>query len=365
MWRVCATESRSLMHKEEAPKKAPLRPALSAIFVIGTVCAFAAASLFCSEENPVWNPLLAMHDRTFAALGSDTVGDVYVTKERLLRRRVSYSGEQLEEAAGIISGFAQNSKAPVWFLGVPTSAGIYADTLSESAPYINERTLLRTFSEELDSKVNWLEAASWLYGMKDQYVYYRTDSRWTSYGAFYIYQSVIRKLGFHAVGYDHYTITHFTDEYYGDLAQEIRYYDVQPDLVDLYTAENESKPISINAFRADLTSVPLQSYYRTEEAAAAENAYAVFGLEQFAVLQMELSSKSAKSLLLLCDSFGSTMLPFLWQHYRNVTAVNLSLARETDWQALTEEREYSHVIILCSTETLLDEHGLDALHNRS
>lgn len=349
------------MNKSEARAKTPFRQALSAILILGTVCLFAAASLAGGTESRIWNPLLALHDRSRVMLGCDTVGDVYVTKDRLLRRRVQYSETDLTASAAAVSRFAQNTDIPVWFMGVPTSAGIYADTLSDAAPRVNERALLRSFSEQLDQKVNKLEAASWLNGMKEQYVYYRTDSRWTSYGAFYIYQSVIRKLGFQAIGYDQFTITHFTCDYFGNLAQEIRYYDVQPDLVDLYTAKNEPPPLSITAYRPDGSAVPLQSYYRREDAAESGNAYDVFGLEHFALLHMEMKNKSAKHLLLLSDSCGSPMLPFLWQHYHNITAVNLPLAREIDWRALTKEREYTHIIILCSTDTLLDPHGLDAL----
>jgi len=349
------------MNNKEPVRKPTVRSVLSAVCILGTVAVFAVASLFGESARVVWDPLLALHDRTHVMLGSNTVGKVYVTGERLLRRRVGYDEEQLKTAAERISDYAGSTDVPVWFLGIPTSAGIYADTLSDSAPHINERTLLHTFSEELDSRVNWLEAASWLRGMKEQYIYYRTDPRWTSYGAFYIYQSVIRKLGFQAVGYDRFIISHFCTDYYGSLSQETRYFDVTPDLVDIYTAVNEPKAVSITAHRADGTSVPLQSYYRKETAAESGNAYDVFGLEHFAVMQMEMNNKSSKDLLLLTDSFGSTMLPFLWQHYRTITAVNLALARETDWQKLTAGTLYSHCIILCSTDTLLDPHGLDIL----
>lgn len=352
------------MHKQDTQKRTPLRTALSAVFILGTVALFAAASLFGDTARAVWDPLLAFHDRARVMLGGDTVGKVYVTGERLLRRRVSYDEEQRKDSATVISAYADSTDVPVWFLGVPTSAGIYADTLSESAPRINERSLLRTFSEELDSKVNWLEAASWLSGMREQYIYYRTDSRWTSYGAFYIYQSIIRRLGFHAVGYDHFIIHHFSSDYYGTLSQETRYFDITPDLVDLYTAENEPNPVSITAYRTDGTSVPLQSYYRKETAAESGNAYDVFGLEHFAVMQIELDNKSSKNLLLLADSYGSPMLPFLWQHYHSITAVNLALARDIDWQTLTADTDYAHCIILCSNDTLLEPHGLDALRRR-
>ena len=349
------------MNKTEPTKKTPFRAALSAFLIIGTVCIFALASLFGGTDSPVWYPLLALHDRTHVMLGTDTVGDVYVTPERLLRRRVQYSEEDLKDAAAAINRFSGTTDIPVWFMGVPTSAGIYADTLSDAAPRVNERALLRSLSEQLDPNVSWLEAASWLNGMKEQYVYYRTDSRWTSYGAYYIYQSVIRKLGFQAIGYDHFVITHFSSDYYGNLAQEIRYFDLKPDLVDIYTAENEPAPRFVTAYRSDGTSIPLQSYYRKEEAEESGDAYDVFGMEHYPVLQMEMNNKSSKHLLLLSDSSGSPMLPFLWQHYHNITAVNMSLTDGMDWRKLTKDQEYSHIIILCSTDTLLDPHGLDAL----
>ena len=202
------------------------------------------------------------------------------------------------KAAQAINTFAAQTDVPVYLLAVPTSAGIYSYTLPESAPLVNEHTFLQGaegLANLLSDQVHWIEAESWLASEKDQYIYYRTDPCWTSFGAYCAYRSAIRKLGFTAVGYDRFSVTHFSSDYYGRLADEICYYETQPDLVDLYTCSD--------------------------------------------------------------DDFGAAMIPFLLQHYHIVDTVNLELAGDIDWRSMTNGT-YSQILILCGADTVIAEDGL-------
>ena len=53
----------------------------------------------------------------------------------------------------------------------------------------------------------------------NDYIYYRTFPYWTSYGAYSVYRSVIQKLGFVPISYDHYTVSHVKSDARGALYQ--------------------------------------------------------------------------------------------------------------------------------------------------
>jgi hypothetical protein len=341
------------MAPEPGHKPQRLAQLASEILLCSTTALFAGISLFSGKadsaaETTVWQQLLRVHDRIALAVGSDQLGSVYVTDERLIAKIEIPPQETLRAAADAVNRYAESQTAPVFLLAAPTSAGIYSETLPDSAPNANERMSLRHFSEMLDEPIVWLEAGNWLDAEREQYIYYRTDPCWTGYGAFCVYRAAIRRLGFNAVGYDKFAVVHCPADYYGRLAAQAHYYDTMPDLVDIYRNLSTPQNYRITALR-ESGNEELSSFFR--EDLAAERPEAVFASANEPVLRIETENQNSKDLLLLADEFGGSMIPFLMQHYRTITAVNMNL---TDHSALQKEAagEYSQILILCGANTV-------------
>ena len=327
--------------------------ASTAFFAVGSLIAGAGAD---ASDSPFWKPFLRAHDRITLAIGGDTIGDVYVTGERMLRRSPQPSAEAVTAAADAVNRFAADTDVPVYLLAAPTSAGIYGDTLASAAPIANEHTVLRDLSAQLSDRVVWIEAESWLAGEKEQYIYYRTDPCWTGYGAFCAYRSAIRRLGFSAIGYDKYSVQHFCDNYCGSLVQESHYSEIKPDLIDLYTCPGEPQDVTVTVRRSEGRE-QFDSYFRTDADDVRDDPAKVFFSAAEPFLRIETTHQNSKDLLLLTDRFGAAMIPFLLQHYHIVDAVNLELETDTDWRSLAHGT-YSQILILCGADTVTAPDGL-------
>ncbi|MBQ8922168.1 MAG: hypothetical protein IJ060_08425 [Oscillospiraceae bacterium] len=348
------------MDKPEKGKRPRLKTLHAAVILAGLTGILAAGSLFTvsgkgAARNPVWRPLLHARDSAVLQLGRDSLGNVYVTENRLLPYRERFDDAAVTASAEAVNALAEESGIPVYLVAVPTSAGIYGDQLPEYAPLANEHTMLRTLSSQLSENVVWIEAESWLSTEREQYIYYRTDPCWTGYGAFCVYRTAIRKLGFNPLGYDHFIVYHFSGDYYGRLVQESGYDSVQPDLVDLYRYDAEQPLKSVLSLRGD-GEEQLGAFFREEEAEKRNDPALVFASNSEPVLYMETENQNSRELLLLTDSFGGSMIPLLLQHYHSVTAVNPELARKQklDWRSLTEQTgvQYTQILVLCGADTL-------------
>lgn len=349
------------MDEQKQRKKARISGLLSAVLLGSVTAVFAVCALISTSgaeaaEHPVWQPLLRAHDRLTLMFGSDRLGNVYVTGDRLLSHLPEPDEDTVPAAAQTVNAYAATAGASVFVLAVPTSAGIYGDMLSDAAPLTNEHQILRDFSDALQDPVRWIEAASWLSGEREQYIYYRTDTLWTGYGAFCVYRSAIRKLGFSAYGFDRFNVTHFSNAYYGTLAHRSHYYDCLPDTVDLYDSIDRTAAENVTALR-QTGNAPLPGYFLTDLPEAQEDPEKVFALASEPVIRIETGNQSSKDLLLLTDRCGYSMIPFLMQHYRNITAVNLPACTETDWRALTAG-SYAQILILCGTDAVAVPDGL-------
>ena len=352
---------------EAAPaNKKPHVPAviLPAVILIGTVLVFAVGSLSvrsrsAASQAVIWKPLLHAYDSIRLNLGADCIGNVYLIDGRMLRRTTERSDAQILAAAEKVNAFAEEWDVPVCCAAVPTGAGVYASLLSESAPRAGETAALRTFTGALSDKIAALDLSASFEELREDAgyeIYYRTDPRWTGFGAFCAYQVIIRRLGFPAAGYDRFTVTHCNSRYYGTLAQEIQYFDVQPDIIDLY--ENDAAPAltGCTVWEKDGTAHAAAQYYGAPSAG-----YGVYTASEVPVIKLENALQNNRALLLICDSFGAPTVPFFMQHYQTVTAVNLGLADAIDWRAVTADTAYTQVLILCSTETVAAENGFDAI----
>lgn len=346
------------MDKQESPAR--FFPARLTVLILAAALIFAALPVLPAGRRlhtaagSVWRPLLRIRDRSAIALGCDAIGNVYLTKERMLRKTEQYAEGAADASVQALNRFAASAGAPVFLLAAPTAAGIYADTLPEQAPRADERALLQRTAAGLSINVTWIETYGWLAAIRDEYLYFRTDSRWTAFGAYTAYKAAARKLGYNAVGYDRMVITHHCNSFYGDFAREIQYGSgyYTPDLIDLYADQNTAPLSRIVSCTPD-GETALSGYYQTGSCA---DPYDVYALCTEPVLQIETGRSTGKNLLLLADSYGAAFLPLLFPHYRSLTAVNAELINGTAWQKLpaVSGTDFQQILVLCSADSLTD-----------
>ncbi len=333
------------------------------LFGLPLVCGIAALAGGAAKGDtasavPCGAQLAEYYNALRLRTGSDTIGEIYVAQGRMLRHHKAYDANAAADVVSQVNAFADAQNAPVYWVAVPTAAGIYAETLPSNAPQANEQALLLSVEEKLHDSITVIDVYSWLYAMRDAYIYYRTDSHWTSYGAFSAYKTVMRKLGFSPVGYDRFRIRHLTSSYQGDFAAETGYRRLAGDVVDLYECEGGAECTSITVYHADGSTAQTDSLYDTSLCADAERlaqeAYAVFPMADAPMMQLTTDLNNGRQLLLLTDDYGAAMLPFLTQHYEGITVINTQL---TDAAALERvNNDFTQIVILCSADTIAEGH---------
>lgn len=288
------------------------------------------------------------------AMGKDSIGSVYITDERMISRHSGYAADVVHENLETVKTYAASCAVPFLFAAAPTAGGIYEDTIAAGAQQASEKILLDTAASEAGSGITWIDLYNPMYAVRDSYIYYRTDRRWTSYGAFCAYKTVIRKLGFSNLGISDFVFEHFDSKFRGDLYALTKYDGVEADVVDVYTCPNGAKVQTITAPNSGNT---YEALARTD---TADSGYAVFVPELESVLDITTNVHNNKRILVLCDSYGSCFATFLTQHFRDITLVNLQKAQSDEAKAL-EPNSYDEVLLLCSADLIASKDGFKAL----
>ena len=150
---------------------------------------------------------------------------------------------------------------------------------------------------------------------KGEYVAFRTDTHWTPYGAYMVYRQMAQQAGKIACSYqDDFEITveeNFRGTYYRD--DPAAYMDVQPDTLECLMPKNAVEYRKITG----RDTYELMDFLDFD--ANPSDRYTIYlsgpgGPWRY----MECDNEQTENCLVLTDSFGLTVMPFLTQNYKQV-----------------------------------------------
>lgn len=294
------------------------------------------------------------------AAGKKEIGGVYITDERLIGKLTEDDVDEvrLKQSIDGVRAFAQNTETPVAMLLAPTAAEVYSDTLPAYAPNLDQQQLISLVADDLRGDVTMINVYNSLYAMRNEYIYYRTDHHWTSYGAFLAYQTAIKKLGFSSVSYEMYNIEHAADDFRGTLYSKSLYRGIEPDMIDLYHY-NGTDPVTSVTINDGLNETEYQSIYFWDFLNTSEK-YSVFLGRNAAMVTVRTNVKNDKKLLLIKDSYANSMLPFLTEHYSEIVLLDMRYVRG-DYHAYVDPDQFSQVLVLYNVSNFATDGNIKLL----
>lgn len=340
--------------------------AIYLVILVGTILKFDAEAFpkptldgvlhgsWAHEVEDYFTGHLGFHDTLFRiksgadlAVGEKIIEGVYVTDEKLLEKLYAVETPDAAALAEPVNRFYDETGIPTFMLLVPSASDIYANSLPANAVNEDQEQLIRAVYAETENGVRCMDVCHVLSSARTDYIYYRTDTRWTCYGAFCAYQNAIQKMGFTAVPYQRYVISHLSREFRGDLYQRTLYSGVKPDMLDYYTYERGAGVTSVTAYDRDGNATDRGNVLYSVEALRSDDMYRFYLGEPCEKLVIKTNVESGKKLLLFKDSFADCMVPFLLQHYSEICVVDLATVGE-DYLTAADPENYTQALFLCS-----------------
>lgn len=258
---------------------------------------------------------IAIKSRIETELSESIVNGVYVDKSRLLDAEISDRPSAVENAASINS-FAESCDGTVCFIAVPTSSGVYGDVLPEYLRSYPESQQISEFYDSLSSDIRKIDAYNILKMLNDNYIYYRNDTKWTSYGAYCVYRTAIQKLGFLPTPYDKYTIEHVTDSFRGDLYRKTLYSKAKADILDIYDYPSGAEVISCSG--VDSYGNMTERKLFDKQQLSSDDMYSLYLGKKSPMYRIKTTVNNDRSLLVVTDDYGRCFIQFLIQHYSTI-----------------------------------------------
>lgn len=251
-------------------------------------------------------------------MGKRLFNDIYAgTDHYLIQGFTSPTKKQWEEKVKAINQFQKKQKnCNVYFLLAPTAIGILEEKLPKQAPKSEQLSYIDMFYQSLSKDIKTIDAVNMLQKHKEEPIYYKTDHHWTTLGAYYGYKSAkeVMELKKKEPKRTFYTVA---NDFQGTLTAGSGIYQDTYDTVEI-SAAKEQQPMIVTYVEEQEKAV---SPYK-EEALKEHDKYQVFFGGNHSLIQIETAVDTERKLLVLKDSYGNSMIPFLTEDFAEITIVD-------------------------------------------
>ncbi|MBQ5319485.1 MAG: hypothetical protein J6K17_10345 [Oscillospiraceae bacterium] len=284
---------------------------------------------------------------------------IYILDDRLVEKVEEPDYAFIDKSINAINKFVSDNDVPVYFMLVPTSAEIYRDQLPESAPNANQRELINYVYGALSKNASTIDVYPAMQAEKFNYIYYRTDHHWTTQGAYIAYQTAGKKMGYEPVPREMYDIEHASDSFLGTFYSKALYGGIEKDSIDIYHYNGGSsvKDVLITSeYGKDPASYD-SMYFR--EFLDVKDKYSTFLGTNQPLVTIKTDSEGGK-LLMFKDSYAHCYVPFLTQHYSEITLVDMRYI-QMSYKGLLNPEDYDQVMFLYNASSFMTDINLRKL----
>ena len=305
---------------------------------------------YVSDQFPVRDAWIRIKSLTESVLMKTENNGVVFGKDGYLFQRFTYDSKVLEENINAIDTLGNRSSVPVSVLIVPSSYTVLSDKLPDGVVLADQRSYLEHGESgpigTLLPHCSVIDVLSVLDRHNDEYIYYRTDHHWTTYGAWYAYNLFCASNGLDATVPDE-KASHTTEGFLGTSYYKCLKAGQRPDTLTYYDCD-----AAVTADGSEHESIYDLTKLNTRDK------YSVFlygnGAERRISSPPGVGKKA--NLLVIKDSYADCMIPFLCSNYENITCVDPRYYSGS-FETLVSEG-YDDILIIFGFEDLATETSL-------
>ncbi len=260
-----------------------------------------------------WIDIKSLSELSLFKLENNNI--IYGKDGFLLDKEITLDSERIDKNILVISDFLsslpdeQFSKLLVL---VPNSYELLSDKLPAPVALADQRAVIDYIYSRMNGVCDTLDVYTPLSGMKDEYIYYRTDHHWTTLGAYTAYEAITGHFGTALIGKESFT-KHETPDFLGTYFSKAKNVNVKSDTITWYDIPGSSMSVDGNI-------LPIMNEQKLGE----RDKYAAFiyGNNGHSVVTNENAPEEGL-LVVIKDSYANSLIPFLSATYKTIHVIDI------------------------------------------
>lgn len=294
---------------------------------------------------------ISLKTRTDLALLKKDNGRVYFGKDKyLFEIDNKVDKDQFDKNIQSINLFLEKTDKNVSISGlfIPSKSESLKDKLPNYAPTIDEKALTQKLQSSLGDRINVMSPLNVFNERQDEYLYYKTDHHWTSKGAYYAYKFFMENRNKTFLNENNFKVETVSNNFLGTTYRKANYYSGVPDDIEIYLPKEKIEYRVLINEKEKSEGLYDSSYLdKTDK-------YSYFLSGNNAITEINTNLKNNKSILVIKDSFANSFIPFLVNHYENITVIDLRYFNSSTSKYI-EEKEVNEVLFLFNIKKFANE----------
>ena len=206
---------------------------------------------------------------------------------------------------------------------IPTSA-IKIDNEEIKSQLADQEAIFNSMEEIMSDpailggqEINFINTYYEMYAHRDEYIYFKSDHHWTQRGAYYAYKAFVESVGLEATPLDGFDIEILSEDYSGSMYEYTKDERVKSfkDTIEAFmTKKNLTMTVTDRSGATNTYSEAIMTWSETYSAfLCGDNPYTVINVPE---------NPQDRNILVLKDSYGNAMVPFLAENYGNIIVVD-------------------------------------------
>jgi hypothetical protein len=308
--------------------------------------------VFINDQFIARDLWISMKGKLEYIIGKRENNNIYIANGALMENLSVPNDKYVSSNIMGIEAFIDKFKKPVYFAIIPSAIGVQYDKLPDFAESWDQKAFIGSVYDKLKGKATTINIYDTLYEHKDEYIFYRTDHHYTSYGAYLTYKEIAGSLGLPVHPAEDYKITEISTDFWGTLNSRSGIDFVKPDTMESYSIGELDKFI----IKKDNGQETYDSIY-FDEYLSKKDKYSYFLGQNQPVVTIKTKSDSGKNLLIFKDSYSHCLAPMFMQEYSEITLVDLRYLNMAIEKAVKIDK-YDQALFLFSMDTFSHNNDL-------
>jgi hypothetical protein len=277
------------------------------------------------------------------ASGKRESNGVYICPDALIGKIAGPNDEYVAKNVDAINRFIKTAKLPATLMIVPSASDIQAYKLPIFASPWDQEAEINLIYSNIES-ADCISLADTLKSHKFEYIYYRTDHHWTTWGAYQAYKAYCGALGLTPAVYNANTVS---SDFNGTLYSSSGVRFIKSDVINAYQYSGTAS-CEIN----DGNKVTDYNSFYFNDYLSKKDKYAYFLGQNQPIVTIKGSGSGGK-LLVFKDSYAHCLAPMLLENYSQVTLVDLRYIKKT-FSNYFNINDFDRVLFLYSIDSFVN-----------
>ncbi len=312
---------------------------------------------YLSDQFPMRDRWVELQTYANIALGRREANGVYFGGDGYLlehHTKNDFKEKQVKKNIKALGDFVREAQktATVKVMMAPSKTFVLKEKLPPFAESYDESIFYDMLKEAIP-KNSFVDVYPVLRGHADEYIYYRTDHHWTTFGAWYGYRAYMESIeekhdAKDAIKEKKKRISAAADGFLGTTHSRVNTR-AKADTVYIYNPPPGAGVKVVYNLGEKKTS----SYYQMDFLKKKDKYGVFFGGNQ-GLLEISSGNKNGKKLLVIKDSFANCMIPFLADDFEKTTVADLRQLN-VNMSALLDMFRPTDVLVLYNVEQFMND----------